>query len=131
MASYRALYERRCRLSIGWFKPVEARLLGTNLVCDALKKVKVIQDRLHTAQSRQESYADWKVRDMAYMVGENALLRVSPMKGVMQFGKKGKLRPRFISLFEILEKVGEVANWLVLPPRLAGIHLVFHASIVP
>lgn len=109
MAPYEALYGRRCRSPVGWFEPGEARLLGTNLVQEALDKVMIIQDRLRTAQSRQKSYADCKVRDVAFMVGERVLLRVLPMKGVMRFGKKGKLSPRFIGPFEILDRVGEVA----------------------
>ncbi|XP_070009965.1 uncharacterized protein [Nicotiana sylvestris] len=88
MAPYEALYGRRCRFPIGWFELDEARLLGTNLVQDALEKVKVIQDRLRTAQYKQKSYADRKVHDVSYMVGERVLLRVSPMKGVIRFSKK-------------------------------------------
>ncbi|XP_070003062.1 uncharacterized protein [Nicotiana sylvestris] len=109
IAPYEALYGRRCRSPVGLFERGEARLLGIDLVQDALEKVKVIQDRLYTAQSRQKSYADWKVRDVSYMDGEWVLLRVSPMKGIMIFGKKGKLRLRFIDLFEILRRVGEFA----------------------
>ncbi|XP_070019796.1 uncharacterized protein [Nicotiana sylvestris] len=60
MAPYEALYGRRCRSPVGWFEPSEARLLGTDLMQDALDKVKVIQEQLRTAQSRQESYADRK-----------------------------------------------------------------------
>ncbi|XP_070043988.1 uncharacterized protein, partial [Nicotiana tomentosiformis] len=81
-------------------------------------------------QSRQKSYADRKVRDLAFMVGERVLLRVSPMKGVMRFGKKGKLSPRFIGPFEILRRVGEVAYKLALTPNLAGVHPVFHVSML-
>ncbi|XP_070025502.1 uncharacterized protein [Nicotiana sylvestris] len=95
-----------------------------------MEKVKVIQDRLRTAQSRQKSCADRKVRDVSYMVGERVLLRVSHMNGVMRFGKKGKLSPRFISPFEILRCVGDVAYELALPPSLAGVHLVFHVSML-
>ncbi|XP_070054549.1 uncharacterized protein [Nicotiana tomentosiformis] len=109
-----------------WFEPDVARLLGTDLVRDALEKVKVIQERLRTAQSRKKCYADQKVGDLAYMASEMVLLRVSPIKGVMRFGKKGKLRPRFIGSFEILERVGEVAYRLALPPSLAGVHPLFH-----
>ncbi|XP_070045251.1 uncharacterized protein [Nicotiana tomentosiformis] len=83
MAPYEALYERRCRSPVGWFEQDEARLLGTNLVQDALDKVKLIQERLRTVQSRQKSYADRKVCDLSFTVGEKALLKVSPMKGVM------------------------------------------------
>ncbi|XP_070013227.1 uncharacterized protein [Nicotiana sylvestris] len=109
MALCKALYGRRCCSPVGWFEPGEANLLGTDLVRDAMEKVKLIQDLLHTSQSRQKSYADWKVHDVAFMVGERVLLRVSPMKGVMRFGKKGKLIPRYIEPFEILERNGDVA----------------------
>ena len=130
MAPYKALYGMRCRSPIGWFEPGEARLLGTDLVQDALDKVKLIQDRLRTAQSRQKSYADRKVRDLTFMVGERVLLRVSPMKGVMRFGKKGKLSPRFISLFKILDRVVEVAYRLAFPLSLSVVHPVFHVSML-
>ncbi|XP_070045377.1 uncharacterized protein [Nicotiana tomentosiformis] len=70
MAPYEALYERRCRSLVGWFELGEARLLGIDLVQDALDKVKLIQERLRTVQSRQKSYDDRKVRDVSYMVGE-------------------------------------------------------------
>jgi len=104
--------------------------LGTDLVQDALDKVKIIQERLRAAQSRQKSYANRKVRDVAFMVGERVLLRVSPMKGVMKFGKKGKLSPKSIEPFEILDRVGEVAYRLALPPRLSSVHPVFHVSMI-
>ncbi|XP_070054617.1 uncharacterized protein [Nicotiana tomentosiformis] len=120
MASYDALYGRRCCSPIGWFEPGEARLLGTDLVCDAMENVKKIQEQLRTAQSRQKSYADRKVHDVVYMVGEKVLFQVSPMKGVMWFGKKGKLSTRFIGLFEIMERVGEVVYRIALPHILEG-----------
>jgi len=74
-----------------------------------LEKAKLIQDQLRIAQSRQKIFADRKVRDVVFMVGERVLLQVSPMKGVMRFGKKGKLSPPYIVHFEILERIGEVA----------------------
>ncbi|XP_070029899.1 uncharacterized protein [Nicotiana sylvestris] len=64
------------------------------------------------------------------MVGEKVLLKVSPMKGIMRFGKKGKLSPRFIGPFEVLRRVGEVAYKLVLPPNLSGVHPIFHVSML-
>ncbi|XP_070019792.1 uncharacterized protein [Nicotiana sylvestris] len=88
MAPYEALYGRRYRSPIRWFEPGEAKLYGTDLVQDALDKVKLIQERLRTAQYRQKSYTDLKARDVSFMVGEKVLLKVSPMKGVMRFGKK-------------------------------------------
>ncbi|XP_070032593.1 uncharacterized protein [Nicotiana tomentosiformis] len=103
MAPYVALFGRRCRSLIGWFEPGKARLLGTDLVRDSFENVKLIQERLRTAQSRHKSYADRKARDIAYMVGEKVLLRVSPMKGVMRFEKREKLSVRYIVPFEVLE----------------------------
>ncbi|XP_070057075.1 uncharacterized protein [Nicotiana tomentosiformis] len=130
MAPYEPLYGRQCQSLVCWFELGEARLLGTNLVQDALEKVQLIQDRLRMAQSRQKCYADRKVRDVAYMVGEKVLLRVSLIKGVMRFEKKGKLSPRYIGPFEVVERSGEVACKLALPPILWSVHPVFHVSLL-
>ena len=92
--------------------------------------MKFIQEKLSAVQSRQKEYADRKVRDLEFMEGEQVLLKVSPMKGVMRFGKRGKLSPRYISPFEVLKRVGEVAYELALPPGLSGLHLVFHVSML-
>ena len=81
-------------------------------------------------ESRQKSYADLKRRDIEFSVGEFVFLRVSPMKGVMSFGKKGKLSPIFIGPFEILDRVGQVVYRLALPPTLAEMHNVFHISML-
>ena len=96
MAQFEALYGRRCRSPIGWFDAFEVRPWGTDLLRESLDKFKLIQDRLLMAQSRQKSYADRKIRDLEFMVGERVLLKFSPMKGVMRFGKKGKLSPRLV-----------------------------------
>ncbi|XP_070035317.1 uncharacterized protein [Nicotiana tomentosiformis] len=103
MAMYEALYRRLCHSPVGWFEPSEARLLGTDLVCDSLEKVKLIQEKLHKAQFGQKSYADRKVRDVAFMEGEKVLLRVLPIKGMIIFGKNGKLSPQYIGPFDFRE----------------------------
>ena len=82
------------------------------------KKVPIIQQRLKTAFSRQKSYADPKRKDVSFSAGDLVFLKVSLMKGVMRFGKKGKLAPRYIGPLEIRSSVGEVAYRLVLPPEL-------------
>ncbi|XP_070005507.1 uncharacterized protein [Nicotiana sylvestris] len=89
---------------------------------DALKKVKVIQERLRTTQLRKKSYSDRKFRYVSYMVGDKVLLKVSPMKGVMRFGNKGKLSPQVIGAFEMLRRIGEVAYEHALPPSLSSVH---------
>ena len=92
--------------------------------------MKSIQEKLLAAQSRQKEYADRKVRDLEFMEGEQVLLKVSPMKGVMRFGKRGKLSPRYIGPFEVLKRVGEVTYELALPPGLSGVHPVFHVPML-
>ncbi|XP_075494743.1 uncharacterized protein LOC142532307 [Primulina tabacum] len=85
---------------------------------------------MRTAQSRQKSYADKRRRDLEFAVGDHVFVKVAPMKGVMRFGKKGKLSPRFIGPFEILDRVGTLAYRVALPPNLAGVHNVFHVSML-
>ena len=89
------------------------------------EKVPIIQQRLKTAFSRQKSYVDPKRKDISFSPGDLVFLKVSPMKGVMRFGKKGKLASRYIGPFEIRARVGEVAYKLVLPSELSRIHPVF------
>ncbi|XP_070054443.1 uncharacterized protein [Nicotiana tomentosiformis] len=95
-----------------------------------MDKVQLIRQRLLTAQSRQKSYADKRIRDLVFTIGDKVFLRVSPMKGVMRFGKRGKLSPRFIGSYEILDRVGAEAYRLALPPELSFIHPVFHVSML-
>ncbi|KAH0781418.1 hypothetical protein KY290_001016 [Solanum tuberosum] len=106
MAPFEALYGRGCRSPIGWFEVGDVKPLGVDLVKDAQDKVQSIQAKLIESQSRQEKYADRKVRDMAFQAGEQGLLLVSPIKGVRRFRKKGKLSPRYIGPFEIFHCVG-------------------------
>ena len=90
----------------------------------------MIRKRLETAASRYKNYADLKCKDVEFQVGDYVFLKVSPIKGVMRFGKKEKLAPRYIGPFEILERVGMVAYRLALPPNLAKVHPVFHISML-
>nr|XP_009804612.1 PREDICTED: uncharacterized protein LOC104249813 [Nicotiana sylvestris] len=84
MASYKALYSRRCRSPIGWFEAGETNLLGPGLVQEAMDKVQLIRQRLLTTQSRQKSYADKRRRDLVFKIGDKVFLRVSPMKDSSQ-----------------------------------------------
>ena len=86
--------------------------------------------RILMAQSQQKSYTDKKRRPLSFKVGNRVFLKVSPRRGVLHFGQDKKLSPRFIGPFQILERVGEVAHWLALPPQLAKVHNVFHISML-
>ncbi|XP_073151841.1 uncharacterized protein [Henckelia pumila] len=130
MAPYAALYGRRCRSPVHWDEVGERILQGPEIVQQKADIVTQIQDRMRTAQSRQKRYEDTQRRDLEFAVGDHVFLRVSPMKGVVRFGRRGKLNPRFIGPFEILERVGTLAYRLALPPGLAAVHNVFHVSML-
>ncbi|XP_056159705.1 uncharacterized protein LOC130135188 [Syzygium oleosum] len=130
MAPFEALYGRKCRSPVCWDDVGEKRLTGLEFIQQSEEKVRLIRERLKTAQSRQKSYADLKRRKIEFDVGDHVFLKVSPMKGVMRFGTRGKLSPRYVGPFLILEKIGEVAYKLALPPALSGIHNVFHVSLL-
>ena len=125
-APYEALYGRKCRFPICWDEIGERKLLEPEIIQRTCEKVNMIHDRLRVAQSRQKSYFDIKWKALELEIGDKVFLQVAPMKGVMRFGKKGKLSPRFVGPFEVLERVGEVAYRIALPLALSGIHNVFH-----
>ena len=95
-----------------------------------MEKVQLIRDRLMKAQSRQKSYADVKRSELEFQVDDWVFLKVSPMKGVMRSGKKGKLSPRYVGPYKILKRVGKVAYELELPTELEVAHPVFHISLL-
>ena len=130
VAPYEMLYGRKCRSPIHWDEMGERKYLGPESVQEAAEAIEKIRARMLASQDRQKSYADPKRRNVEFQVGDHVFLRVSPMRGVKRFGKKGKLSPRFVGPFEILERVGQVAYMLALPPALAGVHNVFHVSML-
>jgi len=91
-----------------------------------VEKVKIIREHLISSQDRQKRWADLDRSSLEFEVGDFVFLKISPMKGVIRFGSRGKLSPRFIGPFENLERVGEVACRLALPSYLDGMHKVFY-----
>ncbi|XP_058005400.1 uncharacterized protein LOC131181371 [Hevea brasiliensis] len=130
MVPYEALYGRKCKTPLCWTELGEDKLIGPDLVKQIEEKVKIIKDNLKVASDRQKSYADLKRKDIEYKVGDKVFLKVSPLKKVLKFGKKDKLTPRFIGLYEIIKRVGSVAYRLALPSELDKIHNVFHISML-
>ncbi|GJY36583.1 hypothetical protein Tco_0421961 [Tanacetum coccineum] len=127
-APFKALYGRKCRSPIIWTMVGEGQLIGPELVQETTEKISQIKDRLKAARDRQKSYVDKRRKPLEFIVGEYVLFKVSPWKGVVRFGKKGKLAPRFIGPFEIIERIGPVAYRLRLPDELNGVHDTFHVS---
>ena len=100
------------------------------MIQETEEKVKIIKERLKLVVDRQKFYTDMKRKDIQYEIGEKVFLKVSPWKKVMRFEIRGKLSPRFIEPYEVIEKVGPIAYRLVLPPELEKIYNVFHISML-
>jgi hypothetical protein len=109
MAPFVALYGRKCRTPFFWNQTGERQLFGPDSIREEEKQVEIIRENLKAAQSRQKSYADPRRREVILEVGDYAYLRVSPIRGLRRFNVRGKLSPRFIRPFKILERKGEVA----------------------
>ncbi|GJU77120.1 putative reverse transcriptase domain-containing protein [Tanacetum coccineum] len=117
-----------CRSPILWAEVREGQLIGPEIVQQTTKKISQIKDRLKAARDRQKSYADKRGKPLEFSVGDHVLLKVSPWKGVVRFGKKGKLAPMFVGPFEITKRIGPVAYRLRLPEELNDVHDTFHVS---
>jgi hypothetical protein len=130
MTPYEALYGRRCRTAVCWDEVGERKLLRPELVQIMVDKVKVIKKRMKEAQDRQKSYADNRQRPLEFQIGDMVFLKVAPWKHVIRFGMKGKLAPRYIGPYKIIERIGTVAYRVLLPPHLDRIHNVFHVSML-
>jgi hypothetical protein len=106
---------------------LESQVFGPEVLRDAEKQVQMIRENLKVAQSWQKSYAD-KRRDLSFEVGDFVYLKASPMRGTHRFKVKGKLAPRYVRPFKIVDRKGEVAYQLELPPQLSDVHDVLHVS---
>ena len=130
MAPFKAQYGRKCRTPVCWDEVGERRPVGPELVQITSEKVKVFRDNLKITRDRQKSYADNRRRDFQLEIGDRVFLKISPWKGVLRFGKRGKLSSRYIGHYEIVSKVGSVAYKVKLPPELSRIHDTFHVSML-
>ncbi|GJZ78113.1 putative reverse transcriptase domain-containing protein [Tanacetum coccineum] len=124
-APFEALYERKCRSPVCWSEVGDSQLTGPKLIRETTEKIFQIKNRLLTARSRQKSNTDRRSKPLEFEVGDMVLLKVSPWKGAVRFGKRGKLSPYYIGPFKIIARVGPVAYTLELPEELKGIHSTF------
>lgn len=127
-APFEALYGRKCRSPLCWLEVGDRQLTRIDIIQETTDKITTIKERLKAARDRQKSYADNRRKPLEFQVGDKVLLKVSPWKGSVRFGKKGKLSPRFIGPYEIVERIGPVAYKLKLPQELGNIHDTFHVS---
>nr|GEY94402.1 putative reverse transcriptase domain-containing protein [Tanacetum cinerariifolium] len=127
-APFEALYGRKCRSPVCWTEVGEVQILGPELIQETTKKIIQIKQRMQAAHDSQKSYADLKRKPMEFQVGDKVMLKVSPWKGVVRFGKRGKLNPRYVGTYNVLERVRDVAYKLNLPEELSRVHNTFHVS---
>ncbi|GJU66040.1 putative reverse transcriptase domain-containing protein [Tanacetum coccineum] len=127
-APFEALYGRKCRSPVCWAEVREAQLTGPDLIQETTEKIIQIKQRISCSSTQQKSYADLKRKPMEYQVGDKVMLKVSPWKGVVHFGKRGKLNPRYVGPFKVLERIRSVAYKLELPQELSRVHNTFHVS---
>ncbi|GJZ69447.1 putative reverse transcriptase domain-containing protein [Tanacetum coccineum] len=125
---FEALYGRKCRLPVCWAEVGDSQLTGPKIIHETTEKIIQIKSRIQAARDRKKSYADKRRKPLKFQVGDKVILKVSPWKGVIRFGKWGKLNPHYIGPFKILSKIGTVAYRLKLPEQLSRVHSTFHVS---
>jgi hypothetical protein len=128
MSPFQALYGRSCRTLLYWDKPREKQVFVLDILLDAEENIRMVRENLKPAQSRHRSYADTRRRELSFEVGDFVYLKVSPIRGDIRFRVKGKLASRYVGLYQILAKRGELAYQLSLPENLLVVHDVFHVS---
>ncbi|GKB55838.1 putative reverse transcriptase domain, ribonuclease H-like domain, aspartic peptidase domain protein [Tanacetum coccineum] len=109
----------KCRSPVCWAKVREAQLTGPEIIHETTEKIFKIKDRMQAACDRKKSYADKRRRPLEFEIGDKVMLKVAPWKGVIRFGKRGKLNPRYIGPFQIIKRIGPVAYCLELPQELS------------
>ncbi|GKC60352.1 putative reverse transcriptase domain-containing protein [Tanacetum coccineum] len=127
-APFEALYGRKCRSPVCWAEVGDAQLTGPAIIHETTEKIVQIKSRIQAARDRQKSYANIRHKPMVFQVGDKVMLKVSPWKGVVHFGKRGKLNPRYVGPFRVIERVRTVAYKLELPQQLSRVHNTFHVS---
>ncbi|GKA03116.1 putative reverse transcriptase domain-containing protein, partial [Tanacetum coccineum] len=127
-ALFEALYGCKCRSPICWAEVGDSQLTGQEIIHETIEKIVKIKSCIQAARDRQKSYVDVRRKPLEFQVGDKVMLKVSPWKGVIRFGKRGKLKPRYIGPFKIIAKVGTVAYRLELLKQLSRVHSTFHVS---
>jgi len=128
MSPFEALYGRKCRTPLMWSETGERSYFGPDAIVEAEENVAKIRENLKIAQSKQKSYADKRRRELSFRVGDHVYLKVSPLRDTKRFHVTGKLAPRYIGPYPIIQRIGKLTYKLKLQKELAGVHPVFYVS---
>ncbi|GJU22885.1 putative reverse transcriptase domain-containing protein [Tanacetum coccineum] len=128
VAPFEALYGRKCRSPECWAEVGDAQLTSPAIIHETTEKIIQIKSRIQAARDRPQSYENIRYKPMVFQVGDKVMLKVSPWKEVVRFGKQGKLNPRYVGPFKVIERVRTVAYKLELPQQLSRVHNTFHVS---
>ncbi|GJX94432.1 putative reverse transcriptase domain-containing protein [Tanacetum coccineum] len=127
-APFEALYGRKCRSPVCWAEVGDAQLTGPAIIHETTEKIVQIKSRIQAARDRQKSYANIRRKPMVFQVGDRVMLKVSPWKRIVRFGKWRKLNPRYVGPFKVVERVKTISYKLELPQQLRRVHNTFHVS---
>nr|GEZ90902.1 putative reverse transcriptase domain-containing protein [Tanacetum cinerariifolium] len=128
VAPFEALYGRKCRSPVCWAEVEDVQLTEPKIIHEATEKIVQIRQNKQAARDRQKRYANVRRKPLEFQVGYRVMLKVSPRKGVIRFGKQGKLNPWYIGPFKILERIGPVAYIIELPKELSNVQNTFYIS---
>nr|GFA11725.1 putative reverse transcriptase domain, ribonuclease H-like domain, aspartic peptidase domain protein [Tanacetum cinerariifolium] len=127
-APFKALYGQKCRSPVCWAEVGDTQLTGLEIIHETTKKIVQIRQHLKAARDRQRSYANVRRKPLEFQTGDRVMLKISPCKGIIRFEKGGKLNPRYIGTFKILNRIGQVAYKLELLEELSNVHNTFYVS---
>ena len=122
MAPYEALYGRPCISLACWLEIGDKLILGPEMIRETSDCIKIFRQQMKASQDRQKSYADKRRKDLEFDVGDMVFVKTSSLKHVVRFGNKGKLAPRFVGPFAIVERIGKLAYRLELPKKMSSVH---------
>nr|GEV53874.1 putative reverse transcriptase domain-containing protein [Tanacetum cinerariifolium] len=125
---FEALYGRKCRSPVFWAEVGDTQLTGPEIIHETTEKIVQIRQHLQAARDRQRSYANVRQKPLEFQAGDRVMLKISPRKGIIRFGKRGKLNPQYNRPLKILNWIGPVAYKLELPEELSNVHNIFHVS---
>jgi hypothetical protein len=126
MSPFEAMYGRKYRTP--WSEVGERTLLKPSFIKEAEDRVAEVRKKLKEAQSHHKSYSDKRRRELSFVVGDFMYLKISPIQGTKKFQVRGKLEPRYIRPYQVLQRIGAVAYRIRLPEEMSDIYNVFHVS---